>query len=183
MRAYTRASSILYTLVILSLVSVECHHNHDPHNLRTTYQVNANATEVFQVIEGILKGMEVKGADLEQMMACIKKVEDKLPDIIQVINDAMANLTHIDFAHIPQIINAVTQIINVVKETLDKAKNCSAGIPEMEKIYALFNNLNLTQISENVTIMLINGDLLNKIHDANQSFKNGLYVKEGEDYG
>ena len=145
--------------------------------------LEADHIVALQVIQGILNGLKMKEGDIDEIIVSIQKLGNQFSKIQQVRQHAMTNLTYIDFVHLSQLLNAVMKISNITREILDKAGLCTEVTPEIIKIHKMLSNVNLREIAENMSIMLLNGDLINKIDEVKSSYKNGQYMREGIAYG
>lgn len=131
----------------------------------------------YNLTYGILKGLRF--SDVDALMKCYKD----FPDIYQDIVEIVALLQNIDIKHIQELIEALSQIFELVSKILMSVDPC-ANVKDSKRIHeiiAQLQQLNLEKVVAN--ILLHGGIILFDIMDLPTEFNKGNYYKFGYDIG
>jgi len=132
--------------------------------------------EYIQLVRGLLKGMNVNH-DVEEILKCINKV----PDIIQQINEALETLKHLDIKHIKELVDAVMKIIDAVKKIMDSIKDCAGSVQDIKVIIEKLSHLNLQKIMDRITSDFLR--IIVDIMNAKNAWENKEYERFGDAVG
>ena len=145
--------------------------------------------EVRDFLEGLLEGLEVGGEEVQECIQCIEDATNA-PDFMIIINDiqrAMKDFSHIDFAHMADIIDGISAIIEAGKMLMKDIEvaiaDCKTALPEIQKVIQEIANIDIKRMALNLAMDLISGKLIANIKGAVEAFKIKDFETAGKDIG
>lgn len=147
---------------------------------------NDTKQDILDLITGMLEGFQIAGAEIDTLIHCLNQIPDFVEEgeaIIHEFSIIIENIKHFDWKHIPEIVEAVQQIMKMVQSLFYDMQECTEAGSEIKHIIDVFLEMTGVEFIQRVkdNMLKYGGRLFTDIYDAFTAFKAGNYHKFGKE--
>lgn len=133
--------------------------------------------DVLAFMRGFIDGLNEKG-HVEDLKNCMNGLERIIPQIIEAIK----KLQHIDFQHLPDIIQGIMMLIQAVTDLLKILKPCSASLPQLKRLLDIISHgVDFTKLA--LKLVSNPGLYIGLVMSAIDAFNKGEWERAGKAIG
>ena len=143
--------------------------------------VNGPVEHVYDVVKGLLEGLQLAGADIDLILKCFTDIEGFYNEFAA----AMEKFAVLDFKHLEDIYEGIMMLYSTVMKILDEIKECKNIPAEFKDLIAHFTEMTWKEFANEVMmhILLKSGKLLDDIKLATEAWQNKEYQTFGRCIG